>query len=95
MGRLSETVYPNNTKETREYKDGRLSKVIKRDKTFKVYEYDAAGNRLKTTKTSVRDGISDNSIYEYGYDELYYLTEVKRNGDILRRYGYDSYGYRI
>jgi len=98
LGRLCQKELPNDVTTTYDYNSlGRLTAMSHIKEGFTeayTYEYDAVGNRLKTTKTSVRDGISDNSIYEYGYDELDHLTEVKRNGDILRRYGYDSYGNR-
>lgn len=57
------------------------------------YGYDKIGN--KTSVEKKRAGSAEESgIYEYGYDPLQRLQEVKKDGQLLRRYQYDGYGNR-
>jgi len=57
------------------------------------YGYDKMGNSISIEKK--RAGSAEESgIYEYGYDPLQRLQEVKKDGQLLRRYQYDGYGNR-
>lgn len=58
-----------------------------------TYCYDAAGNLLKETKK--RRGMEgENGTYDYAYDALGRLMEVRKDGKELRHYTYDAYGNR-
>lgn len=58
------------------------------------YEYDAVGN--KTAIRKERRGLPEESgSYHYAYDALQRLTCVEKDGEMLRRYDYDSFGNRI
>ncbi len=58
------------------------------------YEYDAVGN--KTAIRKERRGLPEESgSYHYAYDALQRLTCVEKDGEMLRRYDYDSFGNRV
>ena len=54
-----------------------------------TYEYDSNGNLIKKTST---DG---NEVWEYSYDLLNQLEQVKKNGTIVSSYIYDPNGFRV
>ncbi len=57
------------------------------------YTYDLMGNRIAIVKE--RRGFPEESgSYQYNYDALQRLTEVERDGKLLRRYQYDTFGNR-
>ena len=57
------------------------------------YTYDPMGNRIAIVKE--RRGFPEESgSYQYNYDALQRLTEVERDGKLLRRYQYDTFGNR-
>ena len=57
------------------------------------YRYDMAGNKIQTRRQ--RHGTDeDTGTFGYAYDALNRLTEVSRNGQLLRRYTYDPFGNR-
>lgn len=58
------------------------------------YQYDAIGNKVEVVKE--RRGLhQDNGRYQYTYDVLNQLIKVDKDGKVLRRYTYDSFGNRI
>ncbi len=58
-----------------------------------AYQYDVAGNKTEAYKH--RQGMeADSGNFGYGYDALNRLTEVYRDGSLLRRYTYDAFGNR-
>lgn len=72
------------------------------------YEYDLAGNKKSIRKKRSADGLpagmalrmnqkaqGENGLYEYRYDSLNQLTEVWKDGRILRTFTYDAFGNRI
>ena len=64
------------------------------------YLYDANGNLLRkgTSYTVTGDGIEleeEGEYWEYRYDLLNRLTEVKKNGATVARYWYDETGLRV
>src|SRR5690606_34582302 len=64
------------------------------------FVYDANGNLIRkgTSFTMTGDGIElkeEGEYWEYRYDLLNRLTEVKKNGSIVARYWYDETGLRI
>ena len=57
------------------------------------YTYDLMGNRTVIVKE--RRGLPEESgSYRYSYDALQRLTDVEKDGNILRSYQYDSFGNR-
>ncbi len=72
------------------------------------YEYDLSGNRTAVRRDRrvsplVSDGIPaemkeqvcrDNGRYQYHYDDLYRLIEVRKDGVCIRQYEYDAFGNR-
>ena len=57
------------------------------------YTYDSMGNRTVIVKE--RRGLPEESgSYRYSYDALQRLTDVEKDGNILRSYQYDSFGNR-
>lgn len=55
--------------------------------------YDAEGNRISAYRE--REGLPEESgLFEYGYDVAGRLSDVSRNGKLLRHYVYDSFGNR-
>ncbi len=64
------------------------------------FVYDANGNLIRkgTSFTVTGDGIElkeEGEYWEYRYDLLNRLTEVKKNGSIVARYWYDETGLRV
>jgi len=53
------------------------------------YIYDTESNRTKIRKHR-KDFPEQSGTYEYVYDKLNQLTEVKKDGNVLREYQYDS-----
>ena len=98
-GRLAEKIFPNGMKSSYHYNDwGKLKELIHVDKEGILdrysYGYDLAGNKVEITKE--RRGLpEENGNYRYGYDPLGRLSEVSRDGELLRRYRYDAFGNRI
>lgn len=97
FGHLKEKIFPNGT--TAEYTytgTGRLEKIHHAGNGFEEeysYQYDMAGNKVEVCKQ--RQGVDiDNGIFNYGYDALNRLTEVSRDGQLIRKYSYDAFGNR-
>ena len=97
LGHLKEKTFPNGTVTEYYYNIlGMLEKIRHTGNGFEEeysYQYDMAGN--KTEARRQRHGAdTDSGVFGYGYDALNRLTEVSRNGQLLRRYAYDAFGNR-
>ena len=97
QGRLTKKSFPNSVTTKYSYNDiGRLESILHKGENITEsysYSYDLSGNKIAAIKD--RQGISEDSgEYQYGYDALNRLTEVTKNGILLRRYGYDAFGNR-
>ena len=98
-GRLQEKQFPNGTKTSYSYdaKD-QLTELIHRDPEGILdrytYLYDLTGNKIGITKE--RRGLSEESgAYTYSYDALGRLSEIRKDGQMKTRYGYDAYSNRV
>ncbi|MDE7062632.1 MAG: hypothetical protein K2O73_05225, partial [Lachnospiraceae bacterium] len=96
-GRLCRKQFPNGV--TTEYtydNTGHLEKISHTGKDIEEsysYRYDPAGNKIEACKQ--RPGMDmDSGSFRYGYDALHRLTQVSRDGRLLRSYGYDAFGNR-
>lgn len=97
LGRLARMGRGNGVESLYRYDgEGRLSGLVHQNgegilEAFD-YGYDIMGNRTGERRSSSQEGYS----YErsYTYDALCRLTEVRENGETVRRYGYDAYGER-
>lgn len=97
MGRLTEKAFPNGITTEYSYNTmGRLEMIRHTGDGFSeeyAYQYDVAGNKTEAYKH--RQGMeADSGTFGYGYDALNRLTEVYRDGSLLRRYTYDAFGNR-
>lgn len=97
-GKLSEKQYSNGFAESYRYEGGNLSSLTcSRSEELLdawTFRYDKAGRQ--TGMEAQRRGWEEESgQYEYRYDVLDRLTEVLKDGESLRTYGYDRYGNRI
>lgn len=97
MGRLTEKTFSNGVTTKYSYdRTGHLEKINHSGNGFAEeygYRYDMAGNKIEACKQ--RQGVDeDNGSFRYGYDALNRLTEVSRDGRLLRRYAYDAFGNR-
>ena len=54
-----------------------------------TYEYDPNGNLIKKTSTDGKE------VWEYSYDLLNQLEQVKKNGTVVSSYIYDPNGFRV
>lgn len=97
LGRLKEKAFPNGIATEYSYTGtGHLEKVHHTGKDFEEeysYRYDPAGNKIEARKQR-RGAEADSGTFAYGYDALNRLTEVSRNGKLLRKYAYDAFGNR-
>lgn len=97
-GRVSEKLFPDGMRTCWLYDErGLLKELVHKDSHGILdryrYEYDPMGN--KTAVTKERRGLSEEAgRYEYGYDALSRLSQVSRNGEMLRSYEYDSFSNR-
>ena len=97
-GYLEEKLMPGGISAHYQYdKAGRLINMTGKDYKGIVdelsYGYDAVGNKTLVKKN--RRGMAQiNGQYQYSYDSSNRLTEVKKDGDVLRKYEYDSFGNR-
>ena len=98
-GHLKKKQYSNGIESLYDYTEkGELASLTHQDKTGILdaynYTYDIQGNKIGIEK--IRRGLEEESgSYRYGYDELQRLTEVTKDGGLLRSYGYDAFGNRI
>ncbi|MDE7434821.1 MAG: hypothetical protein K2N01_03210 [Lachnospiraceae bacterium] len=96
-GRLCRKQFPNGVITEYTYDNtGHLEKISHTGKDFEEsysYRYDPAGNKIEAFKQ--RPGMDmDSGSFRYGYDALHRLTQVSRDGRLLRSYGYDAFGNR-
>ena len=56
------------------------------------YEYITHGNKTSLVVNKIIDG---NDTYEYTYDNLYNITEIKKNNTLINKYYYDSHSQLI
>lgn len=97
MGRLKEKAFPNGITTEYSYNSmGHLETINHSGNGLEEeysYQYDMAGNKIRACKQ--RQGMdADSGSFQYGYDALNRLTEVSRDGSLLRRYAYDAFGNR-
>lgn len=98
-GRLSGKEFPEGLKTTWLYnREGQLEELLHEDREGILdhysYTYDAMGNKTGITRKR-RGAEAENGSYGYAYDVLGRLTEVEKDGEVLRRYRYDSFGNRV
>lgn len=97
MGRLKGKAFPNGITTEYSYDSiGNLEKINHSGNGFEEeyhYQYDMAGNKIGACKQ--RQGMdADSGSFQYGHDALNRLTEVSRDGSLLRKYTYDAFGNR-
>ncbi len=97
-GRLIEKILPNGIHTSYIYNSlGRVEKLMHEGSDISEgysFGYDAAGNKIHTTRI-VNGQIDSNNSFEYEYDALNQLTKVYQDEAILRSYTYDNFGNRI
>ncbi len=76
---------------------GRISELRHNGKDIKInfrFEYDELGNKVRAIKE--RNDIMDgNGCFDYAYDGINRLIQVRKDGNLLRNYTYDAFGNRI
>ncbi len=97
-GRLLEKVFPNGTRTAYTYdRRSRVTALTHMDGEGIIdryaYEYDPSGNKTGIRKER-RNLAEEGGQYAYGYDALGRLTEARKDGSLLRRYGYDAFENR-
>lgn len=98
-GKLIEKILPNGIKTNYTYNiTGTLAglQYLDQDGILDRYEYqyDLVGNKLSIDK--FRRGMPDETgNYQYDYDAMNRLINVKKDGNQLRSYGYDAFGNRV
>ena len=101
QSKLREKLFQNGMKTTCDYDDiGRLQELthfggIDGNEVLDKYQYsyDLMGNRIAINKER-KLLIEDTGLFEYKYDPLNRIQEVIKDGNLIREYGYDSYGNR-
>ena len=99
IGYLSKQSYSNGTEMHYEYDLKGRWKNFKVSIGNRVYEehryiYDSRGNRIQSSK--YREGMSKESgIFQYVYDEMNQLIQIKKDGIVNTSYMYDEMGNRI
>ncbi|MDO5812380.1 MAG: DUF6531 domain-containing protein [Bacillota bacterium] len=91
-------IYPNGTSTEYEYNRCGFPTVIKnidKEGILDQYEigYDALGRKNKLNRWR-RNDAEYSGLFEYSYGNTGFLEEVKKNGSVLRKYEYDSFGNR-
>ncbi len=97
-GRVSEKVFPNGLSTTYTYNAvGLIHELTHQDEEGIIdqfiYKYDVCGNKIGIVRNR-RGDAQECETYEYGYDPLNRISSVTANGELLREYGYDSFGNR-
>ena len=98
IGRLIEKQFSNGIMTSYNYgalgKIQEISHIGKELKEVYKYEYDAAGNKVSTSKERMNMP-EDCGCFEYKYNKLNQLISVIKDGKALREYEYDGFGNRI
>ena len=100
VGHILERMLLNGIKTEYTYGElGMVESLIHSDQTGQLdafsYIYDPAGNRTEVQRTRrLSGGMDETSASGYVYDSMNRLTEVSRDGALLRSYGYDALGNR-
>lgn len=98
-GRLEKKICNNGLTTDYGYEEtGKLVKLTHKydDRVLEDYQYtyNALGNKVKMRK--YRKGLPNEcGEYQYHYDSLGRLTDVEKDGKILREYTYDAFGNRV
>jgi len=97
-GYLAQKQYPSGIQTLYAYTDkGQLASLTHQDNSGILdkyhYTYDIQGNKTQIDKKR-RGFETESGIYQYGYDALQRLTEVTKDGALLRGYTYDARGNR-
>lgn len=97
-GRLKEKMLPNGITTSYEYQSlGRLEAIHHHGEQVNElyqFQYDELGNKVSTRKER-NQVVEDSGKFDYGYDALNRLIQVKKDGDLLRSYSYDAFGNRL
>ncbi len=96
-GRLTGKQFPGGTVTNYKYNSfGRISELKHNGKDVQIsfrYEYDKLGNKVRTIKER-NDIVGSNGCLDYAYDAVNRLTQVRKDGNLLRNYTYDAFGNR-
>ena len=95
-GRLAGKQFPGGSTEYKYNSLGRISELRHSGKDVQIgyqYEYDKLGNKVRTVKER-NDIIEDNGCFDYAYDGVNRLIQVRKDGKLLRNYTYDAFGNR-
>ena len=96
-GRLTGKQMPGGTVTNYKYNSfGRISELKHNGKDVQIsfrYEYDKLGNKVRTIKER-NDIVGSNGCLDYAYDAVNRLTQVRKDGNLLRNYTYDAFGNR-
>lgn len=98
MGRLVQKAFSNGSGSRYAYDERGLMASLESYDALGTIEqcrfvYDAVGNRSRIERMR-RDDATLSGVYEYAYDELGRLVAMFKDGDAVRRYGYDGMGNR-
>lgn len=96
VGRLAGKQFPGGSTEYKYNSLGRISELRHSGKDVQIgyqYEYDKLGNKVRTVKAR-NDIIEDNGCFDYAYDGVNRLIQVRKDGKLLRNYTYDAFGNR-
>ena len=95
-GRLAGKQFPGGSTEYKYNSLGRIAELRHSGKDVQIgyqYEYDKLGNKVRTVKER-NDIIEDNGCFDYAYDGVNRLIQVRKDGKLLRNYTYDAFGNR-
>ena len=95
-GRLAGKQFPGGSTDYKYNSLGRISELRHSGKDVQIgyqYEYDKLGNKVRTVKER-NDIIEDNGCFDYAYDGVNRLIQVRKDGKLLRNYTYDAFGNR-
>lgn len=97
-GRLAEKCLPNGICTSYQYDScGNMIQIRHEGKEFVEeyrYRFDACGNKVQMKKTW-KGETEGSETYDYSYDAMNRLTEVRKDQEPIRSYAYDAFGNRI